>query len=495
VIREHKIPTIALMTAVSFLAVGEFVSGTSLYFIAMMVVAMLSIGVTYNLLGGLGTFSGIIFSGFALRTLVISQFAKVLLFEAADKNLEVPQLTIAIYAVFYFSGMLGAFVLSGLRLPLPRPMEPKDNSHANLVYAVSLTVGLVATVIWEGYYNSYGSKQEYSQSRSAALAFSTLLLFALVMAVGMRIRRSGGRHSFGWAAFVPWIVTVVFGFIDSVRTAILAPSIVYLLTCYVHGYRLRRRHYIALVLGVGAFFSFISPFELYTRDFTRDLNLRERALEVWSVLELMRNPSVLSAAWASASSGGLNGVETNYYNNPSLYSLSRLSEIRNDSNLIVSCANGSHYGLAAIKIDLSRMVPSFLNKNKERYGGENYLGHIAGATADEDDITQIEFSAAADSYGGFGWFGVVLFPFFCLPLVYIVNESIFGDLSQPWSTVGLGTTFLLFGGMNMGRFFILTLRNPVYIVLLSYLVMGITKAATYREDDKFTLKREPGIEA
>ncbi|MGB7171715.1 MAG: hypothetical protein WBD32_22100, partial [Acidobacteriaceae bacterium] len=90
------------------LAVGELACGTSLYFVTMMTIAMLSIGFTYNLLGGLSTFSVIIFAAFALRTIVISQFAKVLLFEAADRNLAVPGLTITIYAVFYCSAMIGA---------------------------------------------------------------------------------------------------------------------------------------------------------------------------------------------------------------------------------------------------------------------------------------------------------------------------------------------------------------------------------------------------
>jgi len=495
VIREFQVSPLVLLTSVLVLAAGELASGTGLYFVAMMAVAMISIGVTFNLLGGLRTFSGIIFTGFALRTIVISQFAKVLLYERADKNLEVPQLTISIYAVFFFSAMLGAFVFGNARLPLPKPWEPKTYGHAQRIYAVSCSVGLVAMIVWESYFNAFGTENRFDETRSAAQAFSPLLLFALVLAVNLQIKRTNGRHSFGWGVFVPWFVTMGFGLIDSVRTSILAPSIIYFATCYVNGYQFRKRHYIAAVSGIALFFMFVSPLEIYTRNFTRDLSLRERAQMALFVVSSFHSLSELNSAVLGRFEESSSANREGYYNNAALYTLSRLSEIRADSNLIASCANGSRYGLTAVKIDFSRMIPSFIDPKKERVGGENYLGHVAGTISDEDPITQIEFSAVADSYGGFGWWGVVLFPLFGFPLVYIINESMFGDISQPWSTVALGTSFLLFGGMNMGRLAQLVLRDPIFILLLSYLVVGITKMVYTKGSKRFLIDPEQNVES
>ena len=133
-LRSYKISPLSLIAVISCLMVGEIASGTSIYFVTMMAVAMLSIGLTYNLLGGLSTLSGMIFAMFALRTIVISQIAKVLLFEAADKNLEAPELTIYIYAMFYLSAFVGVLFLGKIRLRLPKPMEPTTIDQENIIY-------------------------------------------------------------------------------------------------------------------------------------------------------------------------------------------------------------------------------------------------------------------------------------------------------------------------------------------------------------------------
>ncbi|MFZ0632773.1 MAG: hypothetical protein WAM56_15905, partial [Acidobacteriaceae bacterium] len=143
------------------LAVGELACGTGLYFVTMMMIAMLSIGVTYNLLGGLSSFSGLMFAGFALRTIVISQFAKVALWEAADKNLEAPALTITVYAVFYLSVVSGVWIFGKQRVRLPKPAEPETESSATLLYATSLILGVAGTFIFELTHRGYGGQDQY----------------------------------------------------------------------------------------------------------------------------------------------------------------------------------------------------------------------------------------------------------------------------------------------------------------------------------------------
>jgi len=88
--RPFRITAAMLFTGISILAAGELAAGTKPEFVVMMAGTILCAAVTFNILGGLRTISGIAFTGFALCTIVISQFAKVLFFEAADKNLEAP---------------------------------------------------------------------------------------------------------------------------------------------------------------------------------------------------------------------------------------------------------------------------------------------------------------------------------------------------------------------------------------------------------------------
>jgi hypothetical protein len=163
---------------------------------------------------------------FALRTIVISQIAKVLLLEAADKNLEAPQLTISVYAVFFLSALIGVYFIGKVRLNLPKPLEPTSIDQMGITYTISVTVGIVSTVMYE-IYSGRGNDFVYSESRSMALALSNLLFFSMVIAIDSRIRGTGGKHSFGIAAAVPWAVITILSFAEATRTTTIAPFIIY----------------------------------------------------------------------------------------------------------------------------------------------------------------------------------------------------------------------------------------------------------------------------
>ena len=236
-LNPFRIPASVLCGTVALLAVGEIATGTQLFFVACMAATLICIGITYNILGGISTISGIAFAGFASCTIVISQFAKVILMEAADKTLESPELTIKVYFVFYLCAMIGCFVYGRLRVRVPKPLEPKTVAQANIQYGISVSVGLAASLVYEIYETSSNSAQRASQAHSIGLAFSTLLLFSIVLAVQSCIESSNGRHSFGVKVFVPWIATVFFGFIETSRGHMLLPTLVYAFTCVVSGYR------------------------------------------------------------------------------------------------------------------------------------------------------------------------------------------------------------------------------------------------------------------
>jgi hypothetical protein len=460
-----------LMTII-LLAVGELICGTSLYFVAMMTIAMASIGITYNFLGGLSTLSGMCFANLALQTFVISQFAKVILREASDKNLEAPYLTITIYAVFYFCAMLGVFVYGRARIRLPRPMEVQTGDQRRVLYIISLTLGLVATVVYQFYTTSYSAEDiQYGMGRSLALAGTPLLLFSLVLAVDRRIIETGKRHSFGLDAIVPFVPLFIVGFMNTVRLEMVSPVLVYFMACYVRGYRLRSKHVIAGLTAALVFVGFISPFALYTRDVIRGLKLRDRIYVSYHTLMTVHDIGYLMAAQElNVEDKGARREE--YYDVPGTFLLSRLSLIRADSNVISACSNGFHYGFTAIWIDLLKNIPSFLYPNKPRYvTGQDYIGHVSGMSSDSEYNTYPQLSGIGDSYGSFGWFGVVLFPLFALPLIFVVYESMF-DISKPWGTVALGLCFMEMSAIMLPQYLPLLIRTPIFILALSSL-MGL----------------------
>ncbi|MGB7352985.1 MAG: hypothetical protein WBD06_04755 [Acidobacteriaceae bacterium] len=476
VLRAFRIPPLALLMTVLALAVGELACGTGLYFVTMMMIAMLSIGVTYNLLGGLSSFSGLMFAGFALRTIVISQFAKVALWEAADKNLEAPALTITVYAVFYLSVVSGVWIFGKQRVRLPKPAEPETESSATLLYATSLILGVAVTFIFELTHRGYGGQDQYGSETSAGVALAPLLLMALVLAVDMRIRRSHGKHSFGLLAFVPFLVAVLAGFIDTVRTAMIVPVVVYVATCYVRGYRFRFRHYASLAVAIVLFTEFIGPLAIFSRDLTRDQSLWNRA---YYTFDAARNYDRQEIAEATAASFQEGDPREQYFSRPGTYMISRVSLIRADSALIDACAHGFHYGLAQVDEVISGNIPTFLDKNKSRAHENNYLAYVAGMAGNLE--SQPVYSVVADSYGAFGWPGVFLAAFVGFPAVFVLCESMF-DIRRPWGTVAFGMIAFMFGELNLDRFVIVLIRYPFYIVAFSYLVVWIVSIIPTRRD-------------
>ncbi len=485
--RPFRITATMLFTAITFLVAGELASGTHPEFVAMMAGTMLCIAVTFNLLGGLKTISGIGFTGFALCTIVISQFAKVLFFEAADKNLEAPYLTIKVYLVFYFFIMMGTFVYGRLRVRLPKPMEPETPAQVELQYAISLTVGLIASTLFAYYEAQSASGGQEAGGHGLGIALSGLLMYSLVLAVITRIRETGGRHSFGFKAVVPWLAITIFGVIRTSRGAFLLPSLTYLVACYTSGYRFRRRHYIAGAVGLTLFIAFISPLEIYTRinmD-TGDLNGR-----IASVVGMMRSRPSWEVIRQSSEGGSQTGSREEYYDRPGTFVLSRISGIRADSNMISATSTGFHYGFTALKIDALHSIPHFLYKDKPQEDAGWYLGRVTGLNPDSVENGELMITAVSDSYGAFGWLGVVVVGGLVFPACFVLYESLF-DLTKPWGVVALGGFAAVFIEIDLGSLLQTLTRTPLALIALSYAIGGLVSIIPVKGDQGVRMRSAP----
>ena len=485
-LKPYKIPNSLLFGTVALLAAGEIATGTGPLYAAFMAATLLSIGVTYNILGGVSSISGIAFAGFASCTIVISQFAKVILMEPADKPLESAELTIKVYFVFYFCLMIGTFVYRSIRVRLPGPIEPNTVAQANLQYAISVTVGVLASFVYEFYEASSNPGDRASAAHSLSLAFSTLPLFSIVLAVQSRIRSTHGRHSFGIKAFVPWITVVFCGFVEVTRSRMILPSIVYAFTCYASGYRFRKKHYLAAIFGMAVFAFVVSPFEIYARGPLRELEFQGRIYEGYNLVRALPDWSVVKQA---SSAGVEAGSREDYYRRPGTFVLNRLSLIRADSNMINACENGFHYGFTALKIDVLHNLPRFVYKNKPETDGAAYTGRVTGVNPDEVENGEFLITVISDSYGAFGWLGVTVMSLLVIPAVFILYESVF-DIKRPWGIVAAGGFCFVFREADMGKLLGLILRAPIAILLLSYIVGGIVKMIPVKGDEEITLLQE-----
>jgi hypothetical protein len=106
---------------------------------------------------------------------------------------------------------------------------------------------------------------------------------------------------------------------------------------------------------------------------------------------------------------------------------------------------------------------------------------VTGLNPDDAENTYGSISAISDSYGAFGWWGVVLVALFAVPAVVIIYESMF-DISRPWGTVALGLLCTVGWGMSMGAMAGLAIRTPVELLFLSYLIGGIVRMIPSKGD-------------
>jgi hypothetical protein len=464
-LKQYKIPITVIFGTVFFLAIGQIATGTTVLFAMEAAGTLICIGLTFNILGGISSVGGIAFSAFALSTIVISQFAKVILLEPAQKNLEAPDLTIQVYLVFYLSVLVGTFVFGRLRIKLPKPVEPTTEAQADLLYLISFVIGLISTTIFEYYEASEGLQT--SQAHSIGLAFSSLLLLSIVVGVQSRIRKTNRRHSFGIKVFGPWLALVFFGFITTSRGQMLLPSVVYALTCFVSGYRFKAKHFAVALAVIILFQVFVSPLAIYSRALVRQEDFRGRIYEAFFLA--FNVPSWTVVRQFSQGGSGTEASREEYYDRPGTFVLSRLSAIRADSNMISACAHGYHYGFEPLKIDILHNLPRFIYPDKPEYDGAAFTGRVTGVNPDEVENTEAMITAVSDSFGAFGWLGVIAVGLIAFPASFIIYESIF-DIRRPWGIVAIGGFCTTFSQVSMDGLLVSSIRTPIAIVLLSYVV-------------------------
>jgi hypothetical protein len=431
--RTWTLPPLAVFAVVVFVFAGELLSGTNLYFASMASLAIVCACVTYNILRGLGSISGIAFTRFALSTLVISQVGKVLVLERADQNLDTPNVVISVYALYFFSAMLGTMVFSRLRLPLPKPAEPETPTQSRYLYFVSLIGGLVGTAL--GFQALFrGEAGASSLAHGISLILGYLLPFSLVLAVDHRLRTTDGRHFFGWMAFWPTMV------MELERISGGEPTGICRAVCHHLPHLLSAEFQVQEETscrcdGVGC----------------RILPLRVALLSVCAQRQGKSNVGRTSHYDDPNPGTGAIGVVDDQVPGwqPSgeqyLCSELFLEPGCGDSQPICFDRPGQHTDQCvrhriSLRIYLPQAGPvvpdstSSLSQQADA-GSAQFLGQLDGQEEGfEGATTFTTITTIADSYGSFGWLGVIVFAFFGLPAVFVVYESMF-DMRKPWGTV------------------------------------------------------------
>ncbi len=259
----------------------------------------------------------------------------------------------------------------------------------------------------------------------------------------------------------------------------------------MRGYRFRKKHFAAAIGFVVVFFFIVSPYYLYSRAFKGDPTIRQQAATMLRVLEEAPSQWATIRSTAGEQALGSPGA-VNYFDSPWAVTLNRFALIGPDSTLINACSSGFHYGFTALRMDLLSQVPHILYPNKPMVGSNAYLGHLDGQESDAFETTNSTITPVSDSFGAFGWVGVVVFPFLVIPAIFVIYESMF-DMSRPWGTVA---TVSLLGGISGGSMGIevtgAMIKGPISILIISWCAAWCVKMIPATGDRAVRSKKYDG---
>jgi hypothetical protein len=188
--------------------------------------------------------------------------------------------------------------------------------------------------------------------------------------------------------------------------------------------------------------SIIYPYSQYVRDHGgRDGTLQQR-IEV--IQEVFLN-LVTNFDFRQSVDSRISANET-YLGKDSLQPVSRLAMIGEADRLIAATDSTQSYsGWETITNGLKLAVPSFLMADKPSSGGGNFLGHIAGDLAPDDNDTQVSYGFMANLYNAFGLYGVLLGTIVFISIFYYVLRLWFADLSLTFGPWGSTIWYVLIG--------------------------------------------------
>lgn len=471
--KGFKLSPLVVVGLILFLAAGELLAGTGLFFVAMMALAMLAICTTYNMLGGLSTIGGVAFAAFALGTMVVGQVSKVLMFEAADLNLRGPELTISVYAVFFLSMMVGVFLFGWIRLALPRPLEPQTSGHSRLLYALSVVIGFAAQVYVTNLVLKH-PEQATSTAHGFGRAAAMLLPLSLVIAVDSRIRETEGRACFGWTVLLPALAMEFLGFIAASRSAYMMPAALVFLTGYFRGFKFRARHWTAAAAILAIFALFVSPWYLWSRSWRHQSSLKEQLITMTQLLE--HAPSHWQQVKDSLAAGKVISAKhgTQYFSEDGVSILNRVVLIPEDDGIINACAHW-HWGLETFRIDILDGIPHFILPHKPDRDATWFRASVGGLQSSYGKSSAITSSTISDAWGAFGWPSLIGVGLVFMPWLYVIYDSIF-DMRRPWGTVAVVTLAMTGISGGVGKMLMdFMLQLPIYILLISWFIGWITR--------------------
>jgi len=411
--------------------VVQLISGTAFLYASLVFLFVMVAGATVNALGGLRALPGFCVALLALKTVIISQFFKVLFWQPADSLLENPTRTIAVL----IAGMAGIFAAAQLagrikyRRKIFSPLtEPKQ----------LLRLAILAYIIGTGsylYINIFGfdpntGNIEVGGLIGIARQLAMVAPLSIVAGTAYSLVSSERRKSFGFLAAVSAATYFLFGLLGSSKGGMYDPLIYYLLTCIAFQFTFRWKHLITILIFVAVAVKILFPYAQLARGVTRTTTLVDTIDRTLALLrQYKENPEVAEDIERAAYATIGEGYRFLYYGR-NLGLIDRWSLIEPVDELVRATELDGPTGWTTIVHGLKMIPPRFLYRDKPIYNTGNFLGHRIRILPEQDFTTQVSFGFIADAYSSFKWVGAFLIPFLLMLAFVLVYNKLVGPITK-----------------------------------------------------------------
>lgn len=404
--------------------------GTTPLFAELVFIFTMLLAFTVNLLGGLHTVSGFCVAVFGLKTVVVSQFAKVCYWEPAQLELTEPVTSMLVLVC----GLAGIAVAAWLTRPftVKQPLLTAFQDEESLRVAAWLTVGL-------GFVSMVGMMAvgaEDGMIRVGGVAgilrqLSFTMKLAVVFTTAHCLVRSGGRRAINWLNAGAMGTMFFFGLLTASKQMMFEPPLLFAVTAVAFGFTFRTAHLASfLALGLLAQ-TVLFPFAQVARNFVRGYGLvqsvEHSASFIAALVRTGRPLAQLHAAVEVDENSSEDGLA--YFHGANGF-LERFSMIKAVDILVTETLRDGISGWETISHGFRMLVPRVLNPSKPAMNTGNFLGHKAKMLGDDDEGTQVSFGFIADSFSAFKWWGAFLVPCVLLTAFVLVYRTLTGPLER-----------------------------------------------------------------
>ncbi len=412
------------------LVLVELLEGTDLYY-SLLVFAFLMLSVfAFNLARGFSRPSGAYIFFFSVLVVDVGTVFKALLGQPAQSNMDQPLLLISVYVVTMAGMLIAALVSSRVASTvngLAGLLNLGSVEYGNAALGSFVLFCLISFVVSI-------SAGQLDAILNALSQINQFLPLSIMLGTIAAVQSSGGRRS---TSVLTWVagtyLFIQYGLLAFSKQGMFTSAACWLIGVCWTRYRLRP-YQLALLLVFGYVAqTILVPISNLGRNEIVNGSMAEREAIVTNHL------SDISALRKRDEQQVSDQAVRWYFGSPRGI-FDRLTMIAPDAELISYTADGHYFGYLPLRAYFENWVPHVLDPHKlagVAVGGNAYA-HELGELAEGDIYTGISYSISAEVFHMDGWRGIFLVITPVLMLLFVITDSVCGDLrQQPWGLLPL----------------------------------------------------------